>query len=327
MKIIMTVLVVLLHVSLLTGQTFKRDTTGLQTLKVYNGKKLYKITEYDKNGNVIFSRKDDTNEGGNIYLYSISYDSLNREIFSISARSGSGFDITQKVYEPMQEKTYAFILDSANEFIGYYLGEATLEIIKNFTTKEELDNCLPVKKLLEGKKRLEQIQWFNANQQLIKKVEFEGKEDTAHVNIYEYDSVGKRIHLNSRQVGSMRGALDYYSKYDKRGNEIEITRVENYTWNGRDTTEKMVFEYSESNKKLKRTDIHFRKVSSYMIYKYDRHNRNISWHYYVTDVEKPVEINRFKYNKEGQLTRMLVEKNGSERFTFNYRYERKYWPK
>jgi hypothetical protein len=326
MKNLILLFTSILFAGSLTAQMRIRDTTGLHTVKTYDGKKLRHITEYDRNGNCIFSRSDGMS-GPVIMLESTTYDSLNREIFSISAHSNLGFYVSETVYEPLLTKVYVYEIDSIYSESGFYFGESSHAIIAKIDTKKELDNCKNVRKILKGEKHLQQITWYNGKNEMLGEVYFDQKNDTSTLELYEYDSSGETLHFHNEWRGGMKAEWDCYYFYDTNGNQLQMIRVEDKD-GIKDTSEISQRKYSATNKLLERTELRHGRFEYREVYEYNEKDQLIRQRDYNKEETNLVRTTTYEYDKNGKLVRKMSDDAPYPTHpAFHYRVKRKYWKK
>lgn len=317
----------------------QHDTTGLKTVKKYQGDKLKLIKYYDINGNCTFS-KEDRLDGDGVSIFTSDYDSLKREIRTIYAHSTTGYSIIEKEYEPFIIKTYSYIIDCGRDSIIRDIiisndSSATVnipvskmnpyEIVEKINNKEELENLYEIKKLFHAKHYLESIAYLDKKQNIIKEISFECYGDTSSIYIYKYNNKNKEIYFHNdlKDVGS---AYDIYSEYDNKGNNIKWFHVVNNS-GMQDTSETYYYKYSNTNKIIEELRYIENEFDYKIIYEYDKKDNRINETFYDTKLNQIKTITSYKYDIKGNVIEEikfdLTKSKTIPEYIFNTFYE--YW--
>lgn len=286
--------------------------------KILTNNKLSYYFENDKNGNEIFNKNDGMN-GPITMIFVSEYDSMNRELRTYFAHSNIGYSVSEKVY--MNNKIYHF------EYISDSINETSYQrsTLNKINTQKEFLELKSIQQLLNGEKKLKEIEELDSNKNIIAEIYYSDEGDTSSINTREYNSKNKEILFRYGIYDKESWNWDIYSIYDSNSNLTKSIRLSSN--NGvNDTTEIYSYQYISSNKLASNNYYYNKDFRNRTEYVYNKTDMLIEERFYEGEEFKIDVLTKYKYKKNGMLikkTQKDFRSNGKvkkEIFTYIYIY-------
>jgi hypothetical protein len=312
---------IILIIILSTFSLFGQDKSVLKSVKKYDGKKLRLILNYDKCGNSYFQKHDGL-FGKVIMIFGTDFDSLNREIRTISAHCNVGFDIKEIKYSPFKIETYYhispnFVPDSNYKTKNYF---HPYESIDTVDSKEELESLENIKNLQLENKYLYSIVFLDEKNNKSQKFTFEENGDTT-IEVYKNKEWVIEKYANANEE---KYKTDVVEQFDLNGNLIKSLRTQA---NG--ITEDYYYKYSKTNKRLEEIRFINKSFDYKLVNVFNSKGQKVKEYYYEKDPDKFVRIKKYKYNGRGNEIKEVcydLRKDKPE-LTYTYITKYEYWRK
>lgn len=297
----------------------KKSRKIIKSGESYSNTKDYYYFENDKKGNRIFMKNEGMN-GKVSMIFSMEYDTLNREVRCFSAHSNIGYSIDETVYGSGEIKYYSNSYHSKDSF------PFNREFLKRLNSQKDFMQLAIFRRLSSKKKHHYKTAILDSMNNVLIEYSFSEEGDTTSVNMYEYNKKNQETHFHFGTIGSENWTWDIYYLYDQHSNRVQSLRVESQE-GIKDTTEVYNYIYNTQNQ-LITDDYYNKKIFQYKTdYSYNLAGQVIEERFYENDELNPKVVTNYQYNKNGEIHRKtsIDYRNSKEEQKETLTYKLNYW--
>lgn len=303
----------------MTYFSYGQKSKILKTVKVFDRKKTIIIKNFDQNGNCIFSKVDGL-YGPVVMISAKDYDSLNREIRSISAHCNIGFTMEENSYFKNNAKTFTYYpsnIDTIRQFKKY--SYHPFDFIEKINSREQLNEIAEVKNLFSGKRVLVNITFLNENNKNFLRINFNKNGDTLTIENFLLNNWEVIKYFNKEEEDNKTIVT---REYDNNFNIVKECRIQS---NG--LTEDYYFKFSATNKKIESVRFSNKTFEDKTVYIYDSMDRLIRKIEYYHTPDKITLITYYKNDQYGNMTKeTCFDLTGhKKKLKYVYKTENVYW--
>ena len=308
--------------------------SNIKTITVKEGGHLRLLQNYSPNGDLIFEKNDSMN-GPVIMISGYQYDSIHRQTRFMYAHSNVGFSISDYKYEPFTLKQFDYTTDvqkpgkknpgndssvaASSETFNSFIS------VENINSLSDLEKSNEILKLLKARKFLKKVSLLDANHNVVSEIFFNLNGDTTDIGYHYYNTRNQETDVQWTSKTGQDNMDDHYD-FDSSGNMVKYSRI--YYRNAKkDTSEKTLYTYSPSHKKIMECEISDGGITGKTIYTYDSHGLETRETYYNYGEDDRKAVTLFYYDTYG---RKIIEvfydyfEHGSRpKYVYTTRYD--YW--